>query len=114
MERKKIVVGKKKKKEKKINSIKIIIYLFMIFIIIYFSVQMIRMLVIYTELSKEYKKTQSEFEILKKRLYDIEKERDMIKKLLEEKGVTIKDGKINYNYVPQTVEGTATASETTR
>ncbi|GAB6189221.1 hypothetical protein JCM30566_09600 [Marinitoga arctica] len=112
MERKKIVVGKKKKKSKK--TIKIFLYLIITFIIVYFSIQMVRMLFIYTELSNDYKKTQAEFERLKKQLNDLERERDMIKKILEEKGVTIKDGKINYNYIPQTIEGTTSASETTR
>ncbi|KLO23148.1 MULTISPECIES: hypothetical protein [unclassified Marinitoga] len=114
MERKKIIVGKKKKKRKNINFIKVIIIFSIIFVIIYFSIQMIRMLFIYNELVNEYKKTRNEFEHLQKRLYEIEKERDMIKKLLEEKGVTIENGKINYNYVPQTIEGTTTASQTTR
>ncbi|OQY08849.1 MAG: hypothetical protein B6I29_04650 [Marinitoga sp. 4572_148] len=114
MERKKIVVGKKRRKSKKIGFIKLFLYLIMTFIIVYFGIQMVRMLFIYNDLSNEYKKTQTEFEHLKNKLNDLEKERDMIKKILEEKGVTIKDGKIDYNYIPQTIEGTTSASETTR
>lgn len=113
MERKKIVVGKKKKK-KRINFGRIFIYFAIIFVIIYFSIQMIRMLYIYSKLTNDYKKTQQEFETLKEKLNSLEKERDMIKKMLEEKGVTIENGKINYNYVPQTIEGTNNSSETTR
>ncbi|KAF2956792.1 hypothetical protein [Marinitoga sp. 38H-ov] len=113
MERKKFVVGKKKKK-KRINIGKIFIYFAIIFVIIYFGIQMIRMLYIYSQLSNEYKKTQTEFEQLKEKLNSLEKERDMIKKMLEEKGVTIENGKINYNYVPQTIEGTTNSSETSR
>ncbi|APT75969.1 hypothetical protein XO10_05390 [Marinitoga sp. 1135] len=113
-QRKKFVVGKKKKEKKKLNIGFIIIYIAVIFVILYFSIQMVRMFIVYSSLTEEYKKTQSEFENLKEQLKELEKERDMIKEFLEKKGVTLENGKINYNNIPQTIEGTNTTGEATR